>query len=208
MSRLIAERFRTLGFVSVVMHRVPGSQRLLGYLVAGTRAASPLDASERSPLATWASLAGVALENSRWMAEVEAAQQDTVEALVAVLESREGRRAVPIRTCGAYATALAGNMGLSEQEVRDLYLAALLAHAEGGHPPGGLLAGAESPRLRRVRRVLEALDERWDGEGPLGLHGRRDSPGRPHPGGGPGVHQALEAGGPRAPPPPRRPWSG
>lgn len=194
-----AERFRTLGFVSVVMHRVPGSQRLLGYLVAGTRAASPLDASERSPLATWASLAGVALENSRWMAEVEAAQQDTVEALVAVLESREGRRAVPIRTCGAYATALAANMGLSEQEVRDLYLAALLAHAEGGHPPGGLLAGAESPRLRRVRRVLETLDERWDGEGPLGLHGSEIPLGARILAVVRAFTQALEAAGPEDP---------
>lgn len=164
------ERFRALGYVSVVLHRVPGSRQLLGYLAAGTRAASPLDASDRSPLATWASLAGVALENSRWMAEVEAAQQDTVEALVAVLESREaGRRTVPIRASAAYATVLAGNMGLSEQEVRDLYLAALLAYAEPGRPGGSILAGADSPRLNRVRRVLEALGERWDGTGPLGL---------------------------------------
>lgn len=166
-----AERFRRLGLVSVVLHRVPGNRQLLGYLVAGTRAASPLDASERSPLATWASLAGVALENSRWMTEIEAARQDTVEALVAVLESREGQRAVPLQTCAAYAAALAGNMGLSEQEVRDLYLAALLAHAEDGRPDRCILAGAESPRLQRVRRVLEALDERWDGSGPLGLRG-------------------------------------
>lgn len=164
------ERFRALGYVSVVLHRVPGSRQLLGYLVAGTRAASPLDASDRSPLATWASLAGVALENSRWMAEVEAAQQDTVEALVAVLESREaGRPAAPMRACAACATALAGNMGLPEQEVRDLYLAALLAYAEAGRPGGSLLAGTDSPRLNRVRRVLEALGERWDGTGPRGL---------------------------------------
>lgn len=165
-----AERFRALGFVSVVMHRVVGRERTLGYLVAGCRAARPLDGSERSPLATWASLAGVALENSRWMAEAEAARQDTIDALVAVLETREPQRSGTVRTRAACVAALAGNMGLTEQECRDLYLASLLADAEivSGRSS---LPGSASPRLQRVHRTLQGFRERWDGGGPLGLRG-------------------------------------
>lgn len=164
-----AERFRAMGFVSVVLHRVSGRDRVLGYLAAGCRAACPLDGSERSPLATWASLAGVALENSRLMTEAEAAQQGTICALATVLESREQQRRLPVRARASYAMALAGNMGLSERECRDLYLAALLADANACHPDRCSLERSASPHCRRVHRVLRALPERWDGSGSLGL---------------------------------------
>jgi len=165
------ELFRKMGFSTVAMFRVAGHQQALGYLVAGYRAPQPLDASEQSPLATWASLAGVALENSRRVAELEIAQQDVVDVLVSVLDAQGAAASGLARNRAAYASAVAAHMGLPQWEVRDLYLAALLADVGEVSHGEGAADRTESPRLQRIRQVLRCRHERWDGTGPAGLKG-------------------------------------
>lgn len=163
--------FRPLGYLSAALLPVSGRDEPLGYLAVGSRETRMLDQSERSPLRTWASLAGIALENSRWMAEAEGAQQDTVEALFAVLEAQGAVRPGLARKRAGYASAVAARLGLEEREVRDLYLAALLTDVPmtGSHA-GGFQLGS-SPRLQRVWQALRGQSERWDGKGPDGLKG-------------------------------------
>lgn len=171
--------FRPLGLEQVTALAVSGRQEGLGYLVVGRRS-SPVGEGERQLLATWASLAGVALENSRLVAEVKATRRDAIALLVSALESR-GVSWGHARRVAGLAAAVARRLNLPEGEVEDLEMAALLHDvgsilAPGADPEHHAAAGANllagSRWLGRLAPAVRHHHEHWDGSGqPAGLQG-------------------------------------
>lgn len=182
-----AELFRQVGCNSVAMLPVTSQEQVLGYLAVGCREARALEDTSRSPLATWASLVGVALENNRWITEAESAQQDVVEVLVSVLEAQGLMQPGLARLRAGCASEVAVHLGLPEREVRDLYLAALLADAE---TPGGAVPGADGIGPSAASTGDSGLPAGAVGwKRSRGHEGRGDSPGFTYSGSEPRVCQ-------------------
>lgn len=162
------ELFRAFGYSSVQMLTMASRTERLGYLVVGFREEHLLTESERSSLIALISLAGTALENSRWMSEADGVQQEMAEALMAVVEAEGMTRPGSAQARAGHASVVATHLGMPERDTRDLYLAALLA----GVPLAQLCMPAHpSRRLQRVWSLLQAGQECWDGSGPAGLRG-------------------------------------
>lgn len=164
------ERFRSLGYPSAAVFPVLGREEALGYLVVGAHG-DRVDESVRSPLATWANLAGVALENSRLMTEVVQTQQEMAEALVAVMGAQGVVSPGVAWQRARLASAVGDRMGMTAEAVRDAYLAALIADVQVNHPDVAGLPVSGSRRLERVWSILRDQAERWDGKCPGGLQG-------------------------------------
>lgn len=153
-----------------------GRQDSLGYLAAGRRF-SPFSEEEHRLLTTWASLAGVALENARLVVEMQAARTDVIATLVGALEARtHGVTDGHARRVAELATAIGTRMGMTEADLRDLEAAALL-HDLGGlvratdgpgadavhHAQAGANLLVDSPQLCRLGALIQHHHEDWDG---------------------------------------------
>lgn len=159
------ERFRRMGYTCVAILPISGRSERLGFLVVGSRSSTELDEAERSPLLALISLAGIALENSRWMSESEGAQQEMAEAMVMILEAQRLVRPGLAQQRADLASAVATHLRLPERDVRDIHLAALLRDVYVMNPAASDSLKLASRRSQRVRLLLDTHEERWDGRG-------------------------------------------
>ena len=144
-------------------------------------------------LTALAEMAGAALERARMFGDLEQAYFETVLALVKAIESRDHYTASHSEFIAHLAEATARQMGLREEEVRQVYWAALL-HDVGKiavpdhilrkptaltdeewrimqkHPEWGARIVEHIPHLQPIAAIIRAHHERFDGRGyPLGL---------------------------------------
>lgn len=184
--------FRGSGIERVEVLPLPGRAGPAGYLVAGRRTGS-LDAAEQPLLATWAAVAGLAVELGRLAAERGDMPAGSLESLVTTLEEYLQGRSGHARAVAAVAAALAARLNLGETERQDLQVAALLhdvglflpgAPGAAAGPPaassgrhhaaagGEFLAATACPRFQRAAPAVRHHHEHWDGSGqPDGLRG-------------------------------------
>ncbi len=142
-------------------------------------------------------MAGAALERARMFGDLEQAYFETVLALVKAIESRDRYTASHSEFIAQLAEATARRLGLREEEVQEVYWAALL-HDVGKigvpdhilrkptaltddewrimqkHPEWGARIVEHIPHLQKIAPVILAHHERFDGSGyPLGLAGEK-----------------------------------
>ncbi|RME12916.1 MAG: HD domain-containing protein [Ardenticatenia bacterium] len=146
-------------------------------------------------LTALAEMAGAALERARMFGDLEQAYFETVLALVKAIESRDHYTASHSEFIAHLAEATARQMGLREEEVRQVYWAALL-HDVGKiavpdhilrkpaaltdeewrimqkHPEWGARIVEHIPHLQPIAAIIRSHHERFDGRGyPHGLRG-------------------------------------
>lgn len=148
-------------------------------------------------LTALAEMAGAALERARIFGDLEQAYFETVLALVKAIESRDRYTASHSEFIAKLAEATARRMGLREEEVQQVYWAALL-HDVGkigvpdhilrkptqltdeewrimqNHPEWGARIVEHIPHLQNIAPIIRTHHERFDGSGyPLGLTGEK-----------------------------------
>jgi HD-GYP domain-containing protein (c-di-GMP phosphodiesterase class II) len=148
-------------------------------------------------LAAIGNQAGIALHRARLMGDLERLLLDTIKAIAATIDAKDGYTHKHSERVAAYATRLAIELGLSEQERQTAELSALL-HDVGKigvpdailskpsrltpeefaemrkHPEHGarILSNIQSPAVAAVLPGVRHHHEKWDGTGyPDGLAG-------------------------------------
>lgn len=200
------ERFRSGASVagqqvrSVMCVPLRTSDEILGALyVDSLRAPGQFSDGDLELLAALGNQAGVALHRVRLLGELERLLLDTIRAIAATIDAKDGYTHRHSERVAAIASRLAAELGLSEGEQQTAHLAALL-HDLGKiavpdsilnkpeqltpgefeemkqHPQHGarILANIQSPAVAAVLPGVRYHHERWDGSGyPEGLRGER-----------------------------------
>jgi diguanylate cyclase (GGDEF)-like protein len=168
---------------------------LWGALAARVPAGSCLDEYDAQVLEALADQLGAALRTARLYAELDETHLGTAAALAAALEAKDHYTADHARSIAELAVAVGRELGLTEDQLRDLRYGAIF-HDIGKiaipdailNKPGPLTAPefrvvrehprvgeeilAPVPFLSTVRRIVRHDHERWDGMGyPDGLSG-------------------------------------
>lgn len=176
---------------SVMCVPIATDQAVLGVLYADSRSQTgAFTENDLDLLALIGNLAGVAIHRAQVVAQEEQFFFDTIRAFVASIDAKDGYTHRHSERVAAFACRIARELGLSEEEVEVVQLAALL-HDVGKigvsesilnkpgrltdeefaamrkHPLYGLkiLSHIHSPRFRRILPAVRSHHERWDGTG-------------------------------------------
>ncbi len=188
------------GIRSVMCAPVASDERILGVLYADSRRLTgAFSESDLELLALIGNQAGVAIHRARLIAQLEKFFYDTIRAIVATLDAKDGYTHRHSERVAAFATRLALELGLGREELEAVKLAALLhdvgkiglpeailtkrgplTEAEFAevrkHPIHGvdILRHIKSPRFQAILPAVRHHHERWDGSGyPDGLVGAK-----------------------------------
>ncbi len=183
---IIQQRIR-----SVLCAPVSTDDAVLGVLYADSRSRTgAFSESDLELLALIGNQAGVAIQRAQLRAQLERFFFDTIRAIVATIDAKDGYTHRHSERVAAFATRIANQLGLSEEEIESVELAALL-HDVGkiGIPesilnkPGRLtdaefeqvkkhclygvkiLGNIQSPRFEQILPGVRNHHERWDGSG-------------------------------------------
>lgn len=176
---------------SVMCAPVATDEMVLGVLYADSRSQTgAFSENDLDLLALIGNLAGVAIHRAQVVAQEEQFFFDTIRAFVASIDAKDGYTHRHSERVAAFACRIARELGLNEEEVEVVQLAALL-HDVGKigvsesilnkpgrltdqefaemrrHPLYGLkiLSHIHSPRFRRILPAVRSHHERWDGTG-------------------------------------------
>lgn len=181
---------------SVMCAPVTTDERVLGVLYADSRSQTgAFGENDLELLALIGNLAGVAIHRAQVVAQEEQFFFDAIRALVASIDAKDGYTHRHSERVAAFASRIAREMEVGEDEIEMVQLAALL-HDVGKigvpesilnkpgrlteeefaemrrHPLFGLkiLSHIRSPRFRGILPAVRSHHERWDGNGyPDGL---------------------------------------
>jgi HD-GYP domain-containing protein (c-di-GMP phosphodiesterase class II)/pSer/pThr/pTyr-binding forkhead associated (FHA) protein len=182
---------------SVMCAPVRTTESILGALYVDSRQAHEFDEASLELLAAIGNQAGVALHRARLLAEIETLFLDTMKAIAAIIDAKDGYTHRHSERVAAFAVRLAEELGLAAEERAAAELAGLL-HDVGKigvpdailnkpealtasevvemrrHPAHGaaILSHIQSARIARLLPGVKYHHERWDGSGyPDGLRG-------------------------------------
>ncbi len=183
---------------SVMCAPVSTDDSVLGVLYADSRSRTgAFSESDLELMALIGNQAGVAIQRAQLREQLEQFFFDTIRAIIATIDAKDGYTHRHSERVAAFATRIAGQLGLSAEEIASVELAALL-HDVGkiGVPesilnkPGRLtdaefeqvkkhclygvkiLGHIQSPRFDQILPGVRNHHERWDGSGyPDGLAG-------------------------------------
>ncbi len=183
---------------SVMCAPVSTDVSVLGVLYTDSRSRTgAFSENDLELLALIGNQAGVAIQRAQLRAQLEQFFFDTIRAIIATIDAKDGYTHRHSERVAAFATRIAAQLGLSEEEIASVELAALL-HDVGkiGVPesilnkPGRLtdaefeqvkkhclygvkiLGHIQSPRFDEILPGVRNHHERWDGSGyPDGLAG-------------------------------------
>jgi putative nucleotidyltransferase with HDIG domain len=184
---------------SVMCAPVATDESVLGVLYADSRSLTgAFSESDLELLALIGNQAGVAIHRAQLMTQLEEFFFDTIRAIVATIDAKDGYTHRHSERVAAFATRIAGELGKSEEEIEVVKLAGLL-HDLGKvgvpesilnkpgrltdaefdeikkHPLHGvnILGHIKSPRFEAVLPGVRNHHEKWDGSGyPDGLDGK------------------------------------
>lgn len=171
---------------------------ILGALYVDTqRAIGRFGEAELELLAAVGNQAGIALHRARLLADLERMFLDTIKAIAATIDAKDGYTHRHSERVAAFAKRLAGELGLSKEDQEIVELSSLL-HDVGKigvpdsilnkpgsltpeefeemkkHPVHGarIVSNIHGPRVNALLPGVRNHHERWDGTGyPDGLHG-------------------------------------
>lgn len=189
---IIRQRIR-----SVLCVPLANDERILGVLYADSRSLTgAFDESDLELLALIGNQAGIAIDRAQLMAEMEDFFFDTVRAIVATIDAKDGYTHRHSERVAALAVRIAREVGIDDEEqLETIQLAGLLhdlgkigvpeaiLNKEGGlspeefaemkkHPVHGanILRHIRNPKIEAVLPGVRHHHERWDGSGyPDGL---------------------------------------
>lgn len=183
---------------SVICVPVRTTDAILGALYADSRSgAGRFDEADLELLAAIGNQAGIALHRTRLLADLERLFLDTIRAIAATIDAKDGYTHRHSERVAALAVRLAGAIGLPDEERRVIELSALLHdvgkigvpeailnkagkltpeefEAMKKHPVHGarILEKIRSPQAEALVPGVKYHHERWDGSGyPEGLRG-------------------------------------
>lgn len=190
---IIAQKIR-----SVMCAPVSTDDSILGVLYADSRSLTgAFSETDLELLALIGNQAGVAIHRAELIAQLETFFFDTIRAMVATIDAKDGYTHRHSERVAAFATRLATELGMSKEEIEAVELAALL-HDVGKiglpesilkkpgrltdeefnevkqHPVRGvaILSHIKSPRFEAILPGVRNHHEKWDGTGyPDGLEG-------------------------------------
>lgn len=186
------------GIRSVMCAPLATDEGVLGVVYADSRSlAGAFDEDDLEMLALIGNQAGLALHRTRLMAELERFSLDTIRAIVAAIDAKDGYTHRHSERVAALAVRIAGRLGVGDAELETIRLSGLL-HDVGKigvpeailnkvgkltpeefeqmkrHPIHGvnILRHIKSPRFEAILPGVRHHHERWDGSGyPDGLAG-------------------------------------
>jgi HD-GYP domain-containing protein (c-di-GMP phosphodiesterase class II) len=183
---IIQQRIR-----SVMCAPVATDDAILGVLYADSRSLTgAFSESDLELLALIGNQAGVAIHRAQLIAQFENFFFDTIRAIVATIDAKDGYTHRHSERVAAFATRIAAELGMSEQEIEAVELAGLL-HDVGkiGMPESilnkrgpltetefeevkkhpvhgvGILSHIKSPRMEAILPGVRHHHEKWDGSG-------------------------------------------
>lgn len=122
----LEERFLKDGFLSHIRIPLMAKGEIVGVLTVGAKRVSAYTPENLSTIEKMASQIGVALENARLVSDLEELFLGTVKSLAAAIDAKSPWTAGHSTRVTRYALDIAGELGLSEKELKDLELAGLL----------------------------------------------------------------------------------
>jgi putative nucleotidyltransferase with HDIG domain len=183
---------------SVLCAPVATDDKVLGVLYADSRSMKgAFSESDLELLALIGNQAGVAIHRAQLIAQLERFFFDTIRAIVATIDAKDGYTHRHSERVAAFATRIATELGVSEEEMEVVQLSGLL-HDVGKigvpelilnkpgrlteaefdemkkHPVHGvnILSNIKSPQFQAIMPGVRNHHERWDGSGyPDGLKG-------------------------------------
>jgi len=183
---------------SVLCAPVATDDKVLGVLYADSRSMKgAFSESDLELLALIGNQAGVAIHRAQLIAQLERFFFDTIRAIVATIDAKDGYTHRHSERVAAFATRIAAELGVSEEEIEVVQLSGLL-HDVGKigvpesilnkpgrlteaefdemkkHPVHGvnILSNIKSPQFQAIMPGVRNHHEKWDGSGyPDGLKG-------------------------------------